>query len=121
MELTSIVDDDSFKAMCEIRDKAFESAGNLDLTREQRQVFSDNAEQLGRLISDFANSNFKQMKFELANSSEFKDITAEIDRRGKSIDWSHPNAQIVNENLGHVSKALDSAKKLLLLFSPEKS
>lgn len=111
---------DPMKSLCDARDNAFESSGNLDLTKEERKQYSDNAEELAALIEQLAEQKVDETSLALSDQSELKNITNEISSTSKEIDWAHPHAQSANSNLGHLSKLVDSGRKFLALFQPNK-
>ncbi|MGD9679900.1 MAG: hypothetical protein AB7W16_01840 [Candidatus Obscuribacterales bacterium] len=111
---------DPMKSLCDARDKAFESSGNLDLTKEERKQYSDSAEELSALIDQLAEQRIDDASSALSEQSELKSITTEINSTSKEIDWAHPHAQSANSNLGHLSKLIDSGRKMFALFQSSK-
>lgn len=111
---------DPMKSLCDARDKAFESSGNLDLTKEERKQYSDTAEELAALIEQLAEQRIDETSSALSEESELKNVTSEINSMSKEIDWAHPHAQSANANLGHLSKLIDSGRKFMALFQPNK-
>lgn len=113
-------DIDPMKSLCDARDRAFESAGNLDLTKQERKQYSDTAEELAALIDQLSEKKIDEASSALSAQNELKDVTSEISSTSRAIDWAHPNAQSASANLGHLSKLIDSGRKFLDLFQPRK-
>lgn len=111
---------DPMKSLCDARDKAFDSSGNLDLSVEERRQYSETAEELAALIDLLAEQRIEAASSALSEQSELKSITSEISSTSKEIDWAHPHAQSANANLGHLSKLIDSGRKFLALFQSNK-
>lgn len=108
------------KSLCDARDRAFESAGNLDLTKEERKQYSDQVEELAALIDQLAEQKIDEASSALSDQNELKNVTNEINAASKEIDWAHPHAQSASSNLGHLSKLIDSGRKILALFQQRK-
>lgn len=111
---------DPMKSLCDARDRAFQSSGNLDLTKEERKQYSDQVEELAALIDQLAEQKIDEASTALSDQNELKNATNEINAASKEIDWAHPAAQSASLNLGHLSKLIDSGKKLLVLFQQRK-
>lgn len=111
---------DPMKSLCDARDKAFESSGNLDLTKKERKQYSDTAEELAALVDQLAEQKIDDTSSALSDQSELKNVTSQINSASKEIDWAHPHAQSANSNIGHLSKMIDSGRKFLALFQPNR-
>lgn len=107
----------SIQALRAARDKAFEQANNLDLSNEQRDQYFEKAEELKALISQLAEQEIHKTSAELLEHSEVKSCTQEIVDVTKQLDWNHTQSQSANNNLGNITKLVDTGKKILDLFT----
>jgi predicted ribosome quality control (RQC) complex YloA/Tae2 family protein len=109
-------DADLLKVLASARDTAFSSAGNLDLSKEQRKQFSNQAKELVKVITELAEKNISEISGSLAQQSEIKSATDEIISATKEIDSSNSSAQNADAKLGWFNKLVASAQKFATLF-----
>ncbi len=106
----------AIKLLGEARDNAFKNSTNLDLSEEQRQQYSAKFDELSTLVAQLSATEISNTSAALTQQTELKSVTDEITSNNKRIDWLHTEAHSADANLGHLSKLIDSGKKLLALF-----